>query len=315
MAPWKTRQLILTFDSLVTGQVPRRDLCDSRNSAMTEAVRQAPSPKTFRQLYVLSGNQCANPRCTTVLINANGTLVADVCHIKAEKPGGPRFDKKLSPERRRAPANLILLCSTCHKLVDREPQKYTVAVLTKWKRDREDRFAAVGDTLRQRYVGEIVDEAELEEFTLPLTLKRYKHFLNDNRFFSSIDNSTFENIESYVDRLRHIARSDRELMRAIIEKGIALGGRRETEGGIDVHPDDLKTINKDNRRLSDYRIAKLGRTLDRNSLGGMDVDEEPRLQISAPDEDLAWSTVKDFLEADGKTLRDVICDLKFGLLD
>jgi len=282
---------------------------------MTEKARKVPSAKTLRHLYVLSGNQCANPGCTTVLINANGTLVADVCHIKAEKPGGPRFDKRLSAEARRAPENLILLCSTCHKLVDRETRKYTVAVLTKWKRDREDRFAAVGDTLRQRYAGEIVDEAEAGDLTLPRTLKRYKRFLKKSRFSSRIDERTVENIESYVDRLRHVARADRELMRAIVEKGIALGGHRETGSGIDVHPDDLKTINVDNRRLSDYRIDKLGRTLDRNNLGGLDADEEPRLQISAPDEDLGWSTLKAFLEADGKTLRDVICDLKFGLLD
>src|SRR5258708_38282426 len=102
---------------------------------MTETASKAPSTKTLRHLYALSGNQCANPRCATVLINANGTLVADVCHIKAEKPGGPRFDKKLSAESRRAPANLILLCNTCHTLVDREPEQYSVAVLTKWKRD------------------------------------------------------------------------------------------------------------------------------------------------------------------------------------
>jgi hypothetical protein len=282
---------------------------------MSEAARKAPSSKTLRQLYVLSGNQCANPGCTTVLINANGTLVADVCHIKGEKPGGQRFDKTLSVEARRAPANLILLCSTCHKLVDREPQKYTVAVLTKWKRDREDRFAAVGDTLRRRYVEEIVDEAEVGDLTLPRTLKKYKRFLKKSGFFRMIDEQTLENIESYVDRLRHVERSDRELMRAIVEKGIALGGSRETDSGIGIHPDDLKTINVDNRRLSDYRIGKLGRTLDRNNLGSLDADEEPRLLIWAPDEDLGWSRLKDFLEANGKSLRDVICDLKFGLLD
>jgi hypothetical protein len=282
---------------------------------MTETARKAPSSNTLRHLYVLSGNQCANPRCTTVLINANGTLVADVCHIKAEKPRGPRFDKKLSAEARRAPENLILLCSTCHKLIDREPAKYTVAVLTKWKRDREDRFAAVGDTLRQRYVGEIVDEAESGDLTLPRTLKKYRRFLRNRHFSSTIDERTIENIESYVDRLRHVAGADRELMRAIVEKGIALGGRRESEYGINVHPDDLKTINVDNRRLSDYRIAKLGGILDRRNLGALDVDQEPRLHIAAPDEDLGWSTLKEFLEDQGKTLRDVICDLRFGLLD
>lgn len=282
---------------------------------MTETDRKAPSPKTLRGLYALSGNLCANPKCTTVLINADGTLVADVCHIEAEKPRGARFNKKLSAEERRDARNLILLCGTCHKLVDREPEKYTVAVLTKWKRDREDRFAAVGDTLRQRYVGEIVDEAEVADLTLPRSLKKYKRFLKKRHFSSTIDERTFEGIETYVDRLRHVAGADRELMRVIIEKGIALGGRRETESGINIHPDDLKTINVDNRRLSDYRIRKLANTLDRNNLGGLDVDEEPMLQISVADEDLEWSTLKAFLESHGHTLRDVVCDLKFGLLD
>jgi hypothetical protein len=208
-----------------------------------------------------------------------------------------------------------LLCGTCHKLVDREPQKYTVSILTKWKRDREDRFAAIGDTLRQRYVGEIVDEAEAADLTLPTSLKKYKRFLKKKRFSHTIDERTLDGIQTYVDRLRHVAGADRELMRAIVEKGLAMGGRRETESGISIHPDDLKTIKVDNRRLSDYRIGKLGKTLDRNNLGGLDADEEPVLQISVADHDLDWSTVKAFLESRGHTLRDVICDLKFGLLD
>jgi excisionase family DNA binding protein len=50
-------------------------------------------------------------------------------------------------------------------------------------------------------------------------------------------------------------------------------------------------------------------------IGRLDADEEPRVQIASPDEDLGWSMLKEFLEADGKTLRDLICDLKLGLLD
>jgi hypothetical protein len=282
---------------------------------MKQTVRKAPSTKTLRQLYVLSGNQCANPRCATVLINANGTLVADVCHIKAEKRRGPRFDKNLASDERRAPANLILLCNTCHTLVDREPKKYTVSVLTKWKRDREDRFAAVEDTLRQRFLGEIVDEAEIVDLTIPRTLSRYILFLEKRSISHRIDKQTIEIISDYVGRLRHIAPYERDLIRVIIEKGISLGGRRETASGINIHPDDLKTIRIDSKRLSDYRIGNLGRTLERHRLGGLDVDEEPTLHISVPDEDLGWSELKKFLEERGQTLRDVICDLRFGLLD
>jgi hypothetical protein len=171
---------------------------------MNKSARTAPSAKTLRQLYMLSGNQCANPRCATVLINANGTLVADVCHSKAVRPGGTRFDKTLTPEQRRAHKNLILLCSTCHKLVDREPEKYTVAMLTKWKRDREARFEAVGDTLRRRYVDEIVDEAEAADLTVPRSLKKYIRFLKKRRFSHTPDKRTVEYLSVRGSSSTHI---------------------------------------------------------------------------------------------------------------
>lgn len=279
------------------------------------AARKAPSAKTLRELYVLSGNLCANPKCNSVLVNANGTLVGEACHIKAESPGGARFDKSLSQDARRASANLILLCRVCHKLVDSEPTKYTVAMLTKWKRDREQLFAAVGETLRQRYMQEIADEAEVVDLTFPKTLQSFVEYLDRENYHHHVDGRTLPSANEYVERLRHLALPDRNLMRAIIEKALALGGSRLNESGISVHPDDLKTLLIDNTRLSDYRIRKFGNTLERNGLGSIDVDEEPRLSISAPDENLDWQTIKNFLEARGKDLRDVICDIKFGLLD
>jgi hypothetical protein len=105
-------------------------------------------------------------------------------------------------------------------------------------------------------------------------------------------------------------------MRAIVEKCLQLGGGRTTaSGGVCVHPDDLKTIMINDARLSDYRISKLSKTLDRNGLGYLDVDEEPQLSISAPDEDLDWSSLAEFLKGRSKDLRDLFCDMKFGLLD
>jgi len=283
---------------------------------MASTVRKAPSAKTLRQLYLLSGNLCANPKCDTVLVNANGTMVADVCHIKAESPGGPRFDKTLTEEQRRSADNLVLFCSTCHTLVDREATKYTVQVLTKWKKDREARFAAVGDSLRQRYLQAIADEAELTDLSIPRSLRSYIKFLKKNKYTHNVSLRTIKDLTAYIDQLRHLSLPDRDLMRAIIEKALSLGARRERWGGVSVHPNDLKTILIENRRLSDYRIRKLGNTLDRNQLGGIEVDDrEPQLNISAPDDDLQWSDLKKFLEGRNRSLRDVICDLKFSLLD
>ena len=282
---------------------------------MVKAKRQPPSPKTLRNLYLLSGNQCANPKCATVLINANGTLVAEVCHIKAAQPGGARFDEKLTADQRRAAENLILLCSTCHTLVDAEPANYSVRRLSDWKKKREDQFAAIGDTLQQQYLEEVTDEAELADLETPRTLAGYKKFLDDQNYSHTIDENSPSTVRAYADRLRHLSSGDRELVRAIIEKAISLGGYREGEGGVCVHPDDLKTLRIGNRQLSNYRINKLGDTLDRNGLGGLDDYGEPQLCITVPDENLTWSELKAYLEQKGNTLRDLICDLKFRLLD
>lgn len=278
--------------------------------------RKAPSTETLRRLFALSGNQCAKPGCPTVLLSANGTLVGEVAHIAAESSGGPRFDSKLDEAGRRAFENLLLLCSTCHTLVDKEPKTYTKDILRKWKRDREARFEAVGDLLRKSYLNEITDDADVAGASLPQTLNDYVRFLVDQGDQPFIDGDTPADVAAYVERLRHLAVADRQLMLAIIEKAMVLGGARETEHGISVHPDDLKTIRINNSRLSDYRIGKLGKTLERNGLGSLDVDDgEPDLFISCMHIDMGWSTLNAYLEGKGATLGSLLLDLKFGLLD
>lgn len=182
-----------------------------------KAGRKAPSTETLRRLFALSGNQCARPSCPTVLLTADGTLVAEVAHIAAESPGGPRFDPKLSEADRRAFENLLLLCATCHTLVDKDPATYTQAKLRKWKRDRESRFEAVGDLLRKSYLNEITDDSETVGATLPTTLNRYVQYVVDEGHEPFIDANTPEEVASYVERLRHLAVADRQLMLAIIE--------------------------------------------------------------------------------------------------
>lgn len=281
-----------------------------------KAVRKAPSTDTLRRLFALSGNQCARPNCPTVLLSAGGTLVGEVAHIAAESPGGPRFDSKLSEADRRAFENLLLLCSTCHTLVDKEPETYTKAKLRKWKRDREARFEAVGDLLRKSYLNEITDDSEATGATLPVSLSGYVAYMAAEGHEPFIDDDTPGEVGEYVEKIRHLAVTDRQLMLAIIEKALVLGGARETEHGVSVHPDDLKTIRINNNRLSDYRIGKLGKTLERNSVGSLDVDgDDTRFFISSMHIDIGWSELKAYAETKQATLGSFLLDLKFGLLD
>lgn len=81
-------------------------------------ARKAPTLSTLRALFARSGNRCAFPGCVHPLVNEDGLFIAEVCHIKAAEPGGPRYDPAQSDEDRRALANLIVLCHRHHVETD-----------------------------------------------------------------------------------------------------------------------------------------------------------------------------------------------------
>jgi hypothetical protein len=60
-------------------------------------------------------------------------------HITAASPGGPRYDRSLTPEERKAIANGIWLCQSCAKLVDNDEARYTKELLVRWKQDAEEK--------------------------------------------------------------------------------------------------------------------------------------------------------------------------------
>jgi hypothetical protein len=251
------------------------------------------------------------------LINSNGTMVAHVCHIAAAMPGGPRFDKDMTDKQRHSASNLILLCGTCHKLVDEEPERFKVKLLRKWKKDRESRFEAIGDTLRQRYHQQITDEAISTGITTPKSLKSFSRFLKKRHNFPlEVQADLLKGVEKYVHKLRNLTKDDRELVAAIVNRALSLPRRNVPwDTRISIHPHDLRTLLIDERRLSDNRIRELCETLDRHGLGGLDIDEKPEVYIRSPDDDLRWVDIADFADKNDLDLRVFIVNLQFGLLD
>lgn len=88
----------------------------------------------------MSGNMCAFPGCSTPIFEQSATLTGEVCHIRAQSPGGPRFDATQTEEARHAYDNLIVLCRRHHKIVDLEPELYPVDALAKVKAIRESQL-------------------------------------------------------------------------------------------------------------------------------------------------------------------------------
>jgi hypothetical protein len=79
---------------------------------------------TIKRLFGMSRNRCAMPNCPSPLIIGD-TVVGEICHIRAKRKGGPRYDPTLKLEKKHTFDNLLLLCGTCHKIVDSKPNEYT----------------------------------------------------------------------------------------------------------------------------------------------------------------------------------------------
>lgn len=96
------------------------------------------SMKTRKTLWGRSGGMCAI--CRELLFEDEGeaddpSVLGEECHIVAREKDGPRGDSPLTEAQRDQFANLILLCLNHHKIIDDQPEKYTVVELHRIKNE------------------------------------------------------------------------------------------------------------------------------------------------------------------------------------
>lgn len=96
------------------------------------------TPTTLKRLFAKSGNKCAMPGCSAILVNGVH-VIGEICHIRARRKTGPRFDAALSAACRDSFENLLLLCPTCHTLVDKDTTHFPVALLQTIKANQEQK--------------------------------------------------------------------------------------------------------------------------------------------------------------------------------
>jgi hypothetical protein len=99
-----------------------------------------------RLLLAHSGGYCANPDCPEPDLfprvdDEHVPTVAEMAHVIAQSPAGPRGGEDLPQSERDEYDNLVLLCPRCHRLVDLMKLRgtYTVELLRGWKRRLEER--------------------------------------------------------------------------------------------------------------------------------------------------------------------------------
>ena len=108
--------------------------------------RATPDQHTKLRLFADSGGYCQNPSCTSLLFMSVGNErlhVAEIAHVCAAEERGPRANTALTPEQRGEYDNLILLCPTCHTVVDKAPEAFPDSLMHQWKRMHVDKLATV----------------------------------------------------------------------------------------------------------------------------------------------------------------------------
>src|ERR1700752_2273008 len=110
---------------------------EQSGSARWRGPTRRVAPFTKLLLFVGAGGRCEFDGHNKYLLRHSMTLTegnfAQMAHIVAFSPKGPRGARRFSAKYLNFAANLMLLCHECHKLIDTDPERYTVKALKKFK--------------------------------------------------------------------------------------------------------------------------------------------------------------------------------------
>jgi hypothetical protein len=158
------------------------------------------------------GIRCSNPDCRKLTTGPRSELAQVInigvgAHITAASPGGPRFDLNLSSEERKSPNNGIWLCQNCAKLVDNDPDRYSIEILRRWKGFAESSALA-------EIEGGDISKQQTQENQIDLNIS-YKTFRREKERHDYVLKLTVHNFSNEIISTYHI---DVEFPARVIEK-------------------------------------------------------------------------------------------------
>lgn len=277
--------------------------------------RLTPTPAVLRELYLLSGNNCAMPDCDHVIVDRKGVVVGHICHIEAAMPDGPRFNSKQSNEDRRALSNLVLMCAGHHIQIDsvKYENRWPVGAVRKLKNDHENNFKGIAGSLKQAFRTTFVDTTASLAPSEPSDFKELERLVPDCKLLGEDAKKRASQIKEFVAKAAKAPETERNFMLGVIRRAITLGSR---EAVVSVHVDDIQNAFK----ISANKLKTLGDGLRRYGLGDVDLvgtldGDEYHVQIKDPSHYVNWFDLNAFCEASGYELEQFVINLKFGLLD
>tara|TARA_R110000824_G_scaffold127671_2_gene287985 strand:+ start:373 stop:969 length:597 start_codon:yes stop_codon:yes gene_type:complete len=69
--------------------------------------------------------------------------IAEMAHVFAATDDGPRAKPALTKSERGAFENLILLCSTCHTIIDKAPKDFPDSLILNWKNKHRSKLLSL----------------------------------------------------------------------------------------------------------------------------------------------------------------------------
>lgn len=102
-----------------------------RMTAQKKTKRKKPTEADRRHIIGRSGGCCNRCREPLFIEGEFGerARIGDDAHIIASSDIGPRGDESISPDSLANAGNLILLCKTCHSMVDQQPLEFPASQL------------------------------------------------------------------------------------------------------------------------------------------------------------------------------------------
>jgi hypothetical protein len=125
--------------------------------------------KDQKLLWGRGAARCSFKECRAELTDttpkeAGRVVLGEMAHIVGESEAGPRGKSVLTDDQRASYANLILLCSHHHTMIDKNPDKYPVELLHQIKTEHEqwvvESLGSVQDAADLVY-GQIIDDISI----------------------------------------------------------------------------------------------------------------------------------------------------------
>lgn len=127
------------------------------------------SDNDYKLLWGRSAGICSNPGCredlTILLEGGRNYNVGEMAHVIAKSADGPRGVAEGGSD---SYANLLLLCPTCHRRIDKAPMgEYSVDMLFRWKEEHEGSIRNAGAQIR------FSSRAELQIYVSRFLMENY----------------------------------------------------------------------------------------------------------------------------------------------